>query len=50
MMEENTEDPMLSYREFFNLRNHDDTDTISAIVVGEIHVVSIELFKIIIDR
>lgn len=37
-----SEDPMLNYREFFNLKNQDDTDFISALFVGEQNIVIID--------
>ncbi len=32
-------DPMLNYKSFFYLKNYDDTDAISCVGVGDIHIV-----------
>jgi hypothetical protein len=34
-IKEDNEDPMLTYKTFFTMRNHDDTDAISAVAAGE---------------
>jgi hypothetical protein len=39
-IKEDNEDPMLNYKTFFTMRNHDDTDAISAVAAGEIHIVT----------
>lgn len=38
-MNQTSDDPMLNNKEFLNLQNHDDTDAISSVYVGEVHVV-----------
>ena len=38
-MDRNSEDPMLNYKAFFMLKNFDDADTISAVAVGDTHIV-----------
>lgn len=35
----NEEDPMLNYKAFFLLRNFDESDQISAVTIGDIHIV-----------
>lgn len=40
MEDQNKEDPLISYKEFFNIRNHEETDLISSLYVGEQHIVS----------
>lgn len=35
------EDPLLNYKSFFLLKNFDDTDAISCVAVGDIHIVRI---------
>lgn len=37
---EESDDPMLNYRSFFSIKNHDDTDLISALTSSEIHIVT----------
>lgn len=36
------EDHLLNYKSFFFLKNFDDTDVISCVAVGEIHIVSLD--------
>lgn len=38
-IKEDNEDPMLTYKTFFTIRNHDDTDAISAVAAGDLHIV-----------
>lgn len=36
-----SEDPMLNYKAFFILKNHDEADQISVVATGEQHIVRI---------
>ena len=39
--QKNNDDPIISHKEFFNIRNHDETDLITFVHVGDIHIVKI---------